>query len=885
MTTRLSWLAAAVVLLDLSFIGWSAAVNQLHVVVETAEDVPLTLNDARTTQELRRSPAPNEMSVRVSALGPGSVLVPPLLTGHGATLFDATEYSPSGFALDGELRGGGGFRSLDAGTGSLTWHGRVAGVTVGLPCGEGRGTACVEAEGLAPECHDLGGCPGFYEVKVPSGAVTHTGLVPFWRTSLELESLQPVHVRRAAVRFGTRTLLEREGFVVSGREPLGPLSKSVFGLVGGLGLDAATLLGQLLLLIGVMVAAGVCLVTPVVERLGLLEALLLAFFVGQGLSANLTTTLAWVAPTSVAWPLVLTVLGLLGAAQLWRGGWRRWQRATLATSTTERRVAGALALVATLSCLVVAFPAVAFPGWFVGQGYADSVEYAGWASLAHEAPLDRAFGAIRFQDFIRLAMTAHTLGVDTREAFGPQLLVLWWVFPFLAWALLRRLRLGELPALAGAALAAHGFCFFEIGTQCYLPHYEVAHLGVAGVWAALWFVDDEAAVSSGSGRRWAEVVLAAVFAAGVGLYPYQAFSVMGFGLAFVLVAIARRQPSTFWSAARVGVATALLCNVSLEVVLDFGQGTMKYRDGLNGLARNIVFPWYASREAAGILAGADDFVRTSLLADSWASELFAAMPRSGARFMALEGLIHQGVPAVTVALLVFVAGGLLLLASRRDRGALVAVLTVLVPALLALKLMRTGDVYFWVKCLMTLAALMVVPFAGFTMRLFTSKVRPLAGAAGLMSLAFLLVSLRTAWFDSVSYFMPRESTALAQARTHLAVHGAAMWQFERWVDALPHGQRFVFLGKLDDRYWTDGDWVTYNRLLQQLEGHHVWYGDDETRRYTRSREVGYRGARPLSSFDYAISFDACQPRGDATLALHTDAFCVFAVSARGGGVR
>lgn len=874
MNARLKWLLTLVLLLDVGFIGWSCAVNQLHLSIETEGQTTVTVDDGVHVQELRQTPGVAETSLTLRASGQS--FVPPLRTGHGASLSDPGEYSTSGFVVEGDLGAGGGFRSVDGGV--ISWRGRVAGLTVGLPCGAGRGTVCVSSP-KTEICHDLGACLSFHEVQVPSATVTHAGLVPFWRTRLTLASREPVVVRRASVRFGTRTLFERERFLLNEPTAL-PFTDGPFSLLARLTGDALALLGQLFVLIVLMVLAGVCVATPVVERIGLIEALLLAFFVGQGLSANLATGLYYLLPTSSAWPLTVGVLLLLGTAQLRKGGWRRWQRSLTQTSREERRTAVVLTIIATVSCFVAAFPAISFRGWFVGQGYTDSVDYPTWASLAHEAAIDRGLGAIRFEDFVRLATTSHTLGVDTREALAPQMLVLWWVFPFLAWALLRRLRLPGPAALGGALVASHGFCFFEIATQCYLPHYEVTHFAVAGLWASLWFIDDEPLMPTGLGRRWAEGVLGAVFAAGVGLYPYHAFSVMGFAAAFVSVALARRQASAFWCAVRVGLFTAIICNVNLEVIFDFGKGSMQHRASLNAIGRNVVFPWFASREAPAILAGTEDFVRNSLHADAFAAELFAAMPKTGSRFAVVERAIRRLVWPTTIAVLLVAAASLIWLLSRRDRGSLVAIFTVVAPLAIAGRLMLSGDVYFWVKSLMTFSALMVVPFAGAAMGLAFAPSRLLASVGAAVTGAFVLVSLRTAWFDAAAYFLPRESAALAQARTHLPVTQDALWRFERWVDGLRPAQRFRLEGRLDDRLWTDGDWVTTNRVLQLLEGHSVWHGDDERRRYTRSRDVGYRGKRPLSDFDFVVTFGLCESPPDATLVLTTELFCVFAVRGR-----
>lgn len=876
MRARLKWLLFAVLALDLVFVAWSCAVNQLHVIVVSVGPAELRLLDGSHATPLRTVAAPDELEVRVRQAGEAAIAVQPFVTGAGALLFEPAAYQRSGaFAAEGTLRSGGLWRSAGAGS-ELRWQGRAAGLSIALPCERSLGSACVSSDTLGGErCHDLSACTQTLQLAVPSRRFIHHGLAPLWRSALELEAAAPATVERLSVWFGTRLLYERSGFTLSQPTAVGPFQVSRAAALAGFLGDGARLFAQILLLLAVMVFAGAALVTRVVERVGLIEAILLALFVGQALSANATTALYYLMPASAGWPLVLAALCGLTALQLARGGWRCWRRVGQNTSAAEWRAAGLLALAASLSCLVAAFPAVAFPGWFVGQGYTDSVDYPGWASLAHEAAIDRTVGAIRFEDFVRLALTAQTLGIDTRAALAPQILVLWWVFPFLAWALLRRLGLELGPAIAGAVLAAHGYCLFEIATQCYLPHYEVTHFALAGIWATAWFVDDQRAQPDGHGRWWREAVLAAIFAAGVGLYPYQAFSAMAFGLVWLVVATLRRSPAVLLSALRVGLLTLLVCNVNLEVVFDFGQASMQHRASLNKIGREVVFPWHESEAAAGILAGTDDFVRNSERSAEFAAELFAAMPKAGARFQALEGALRAMVPAITDIVLALAAGALFWLLRRRDRAAAVAFMTMLFPLAMALALMASGDVYFWVKSLMTLAALMVVPFAGLVVWLIGSRLQPLAIGALATALAFVALSLRTAWFDSAGYFLTRESATLAKARTHLPVTGEPLWRFEAWVDALPRGQRVVLLGNLQNLYWTNGDVIVYNRLLQLLEGHHVAYADGQTKRYTRSRDVAYRGSEPLSSFDWAISFDTCRPVAGSTLALATDLFCIF----------
>lgn len=872
-------LIGLVLALDALFIGWSCAVNQLHVVVVTRGPATVVLSDGHRSQTLPSRPAARDLNLTVTTTGPA--IVHPLLSGSGALLSDRAEYQSSGFDLEGDLMAGGRWVALDGGA-ELRWSGRVAGLTVPLPCSSALATACVEGEPTLPrQCFDLSSCQGAVEVAVPSPAVVHSGLVPAWRTALTLESEHAVEVESATVRFGTHLVFERRDFGLDGSQRL-DLPWSFGSALAELGTGVAQLLWQLVVLLAVMILGGLALVTSVVRRVGLLEALLLAFFVGQGLTANLTTAAYYFVSTSIGWPLVLAALAIAALVRLARGGVREWAACLSNTTAEERRTGLALVVVATVSCLVVAFPAAIFPGWYVGHGYTDSVDYPSWASLAHEAPVDRNLGAIRFQDFVRLALTAHTLGVDTRAGLAAQMLVLWWVFPFLAWATLRRLRLGPGAAVVGAVVAAHGVCLFEIATQCYLPHYEVAVFAAAGAWATLWLVDDERLAPVGPARRWTEAVTAAVFAAGVGLYPYHAFSVMAFAVGFSLVALARRRWSPWWAAVRVGLLTALFCNLNLEVILDFGQGSMQHRASLNAIGRNIVFPWYASSSAPAVLAGTDDFVRNSTLKTRLSAVVFAAMPRTGQRFATIEALVEGLVPAVTMIVIGLGLLAMFWVLGRGDRGGLVASLTLGLPVLMTLNLMRTGDVYFWVKSAMTLAALAVIPVAGLTARLVTSRLRFVAVLANAFVLAFVLVSLRTAWFDNLTYLLPRESPTLAAARTHLPVTGDSLWRFETFARALPHSSRFVLLGEFDDRYWSDGDRVTYNRVLQLLEGHQVTWGLDEQKRYTRSREVGYRGSAALDSFDYAISFDSCRPPERASVALTTEFFCVFSFARPSG---
>ncbi len=865
------WVLALVLALDLLALGWQGALQQLRLVVETRGPGTLELDDGvRRTLAVDPAPEPLRLTIlNATAQGATSLIeVPALTTAHRARLFDASTYTATpGFSVEG-LREGGVWRSSTSGA-SLSWQGRVSGLFTRVPCGRDRGVVCIEGTGLERACHDLSSCSGDISVDVISPRRLHTALIPLWRSGLTLSADQPLQIERLELRFGHHVVLERPGMTLEAAERIELPALVRLGALGAFIGNGALLLLQVLLLVVVSIVLGATVVTPFVDRLGLLEALLLSFFAGQGLMSNLTTSLFWFVPTTVGSPVVAGVLAVISVFQLARGGARRWRAVITNVSADERARLLTVSLFATVTTLLVAAPALTFPGWFVGHGYTDSMDYPTWASLAQEAPLDRGLAAIRFQDFVRVSVTAQTLGVDTVGALGPQLTVLWWVLPFLGLALLRRFGVSDEGALIGAALAGHGLCFWEIATQCYLPQYEVAHFAVAGLWAAAWLLGEQRE------RSWQpELAVACVFAASVGLYPYQAFSVMGFGVAVVAAAAWRRQSALLLMVGRVGLFTALVTNLNLEVVFDFGQGSMQHRAALNAIGRGVVFPWYASPEARAILAGTDDFVRTSALREPIYAEVFGGLPKTGRRFAALEAFIGRLAPAFTWVMLGVAAGALWLMGRRRDVTAFVALATLGVPLIMTFGLMRSDDVYFWVKSLMTFSALMVVPFVGAVGSLAASSGRGPRWLGVTVAVGFVALSLRTSWFDTLAYLISRESPALAATRTHLPVHTEALSRLQAWVQTQPAHRRVVFVGTLHDRYWTDGDIITYNRLLAFFEGHEVRYGDDVRKRYTRSRQPNYVGPEALGAFDVMVRFDDCAAEG-FTSVLVTDLFCVL----------
>lgn len=112
------------------------------------------------------------------------------------------------------------------------------------------------------------------------------------------------------------------------------------------------------------------------------------------------------------------------------------------------------------------------------------------------------------------------------------------------------------------------------------------------------------------------VSLATVFC--IVLYPYFSFvpvAVMG----TVLWQSGRRIFAHAWRLFAFVAACLLIANINLFIILDAGQ-TAQYTDALNTIARNVVFPFYHSKQFLSILLGATPFHVHNGLVTSYAHE-------------------------------------------------------------------------------------------------------------------------------------------------------------------------------------------------------------------------------------------------------------------------
>jgi hypothetical protein len=858
----------ALVAVDLVVLAWFITVTQLRLEVTTSTPTPIGLTASRA-----RTPAivevPASVRVVVTNDGDGTLFVNPFVTGKNATLSDAATYQATGdFTVEGNLRDGGRWRSTKRGS-TVAWEGQLSGLEVWLTGGTVATTACIDSTTLPRQCVELSPA-AVHHLHVPSGRWLHHALIPVWREAVTLEAV-PADVQSVRVLYGLDVIAEVRGPLVDRRLELTlDLGKRVWA-VAGVGGSALLLLAQALAMVAFLLLVGAAVVTPFVDRLSLLEAMLLCFFVGEGLTTNLVSSVFHVAPLRVAWTaMVIPVAGLLLAQLWWRGGWARWRRLVKSVSRPDARTLGTLSLLAVTSTLVCFYPAVLFPGWYHGHVYTDTIDYPAWASVALDGPLDWGLGGIRYQDYLRLGITAMSTGLDATTAMTTEAVRLWLVLPFLAFALFQRLHLPERAALAGAAVAAHGAVLFQLYSQGYVPQYETAHFVLAGAWATLWFIDGRVDAAKTASPWWADVALGCVFAASVGLYPYQAFSVMAFGVVWLGLVLIRRDWSDALSLARVVAVVVIVVNVNLDVVFDFGRGSMQHRPVLNLLAHNVIFPWHEGPRAPVILAGLDDLVRHSDVADGFHHELFDAMPKTARRFSAALGLMARlGQPFAWLFWILAAASAVFAL-RRRDRGGLVVALTLAIGAALTSLLAVRGDLYFWIKSLLSLSSLAFVLVGGLLASVATTAAtRAVRIGAGLLLTALVALSLRVVWFDHVGQLVSRKSETLVFARTHLSNHDEPLWRFADWSQRLPPGQTFAFAGRIDDRYWTDGDMVVYNKLLTVLEGHTVVWGPGHSQRYSRLRQmetpVGTRA-------DWYLAFAPCPAGIEGVPGL--DAWCV-----------
>lgn len=837
---------------------------RVDVVTQGAGDVRL---DDGVSRVLSSSPRRDELEVVIRHDDDAGIRVLSLSSVQGSLLSDPETWrAADNFWLASEEP----LEWESTGPGLLAWSGFSAGLDVRLRCSPGAGTACVSSTHAPTRCIDLSACEDEVTVEAPSDTHVHVGLMPLWRSSAHLET--DAGITSIEGHFGWQPMGHVEGgeFVVTASERA--------GAVGGLVLNGAWLLLRGLLLLALTAVLGSALVTPVVERLGALEALLLAVFVGEAFVGNGVTALFHWLPVGPALALVVLPTLAVVARQARRGSLTAWRASLRRLDPSEPAVLRWLVPVTLLSASLAAFPAFVFPGGFVGHGFTDMADYSAWAGLAFDGPIDRTLGGVRYQDHVRVAISSVLTGGDTTAGLSLHAVRWWLVWPVLAFVFLRRLKLDAHVAGLGAVLASFSSMVVEVFTQGYVPQFDTLGFVVAGLWASLWFFD---AYESDPRDLRPAYVLGAVFACSVGLYPYHAFGVMAFGVVWGAASLPVAQRARWQSTGALVLALVAVVNLNFEIILEFGASTAKHIPILNELARNIIFPWHDRREAVSILTGVEDFSRNSAMREALEGELFAGLPTLGQLASLSHRALQRLLPRFGLAWCVALVATVGWLARRRDlRGALVS-LALIIPAVIILALHLRHQTYAEFKGLMTLSGLSVVPVCGLLAWLLTNGPRWRRLLVLVPVVLWCVLSLRVLWLDALGYFVGRESRALVQTRTHLMAWGPSIWQLQQWSDQLPADQRIVLVGRIHDWFRTDHDFVTYNQILTRLRRHRVWWGEDHTKHYSRNRDIDYRGAAPLDAFQWAVQFDRCAELGvPSTVELVTPLFCVRRVSER-----
>lgn len=637
--------------------------------------------------------------------------------------------------------------------------------------------------------------------------------------------------RRITLIWGERTLHDQRLELSSGTEPT-TISVPAPGrarLLLWAAQNALTTVGCSLVHWAFCALLGLPIVMLVRGRLGLIENCAIALAGGNALSIVGTATLVWLGLTgSTAFHVLLTGGAIVMAVVLAGGAIRAMmRRAWPYPATHEARVLPVLLIVGMVSSLIMFYPLLSFPTWFLGHAYTDSYHYFNFAEAFRMAPssvlLDstaraaehythlvqgEAVNLDRTGDVLGLLNSALTANRGTRAAYAQHHFNYWFMLPLLTYALLGRMVASPGVRCAGVLLIATSANLYALFTQCYLAHFVSVLLLLVAVLLGGLYCDEARRGRLRPVQHLGFVLSIALTLAGqLATYPGQFLFPAVFAGVLLGQALYQRSWRPVAMLVAVALGTAALSNYTLYALAHFDA--QQPLASLNDLARNLVFPFYGDplRFGATIL-GLADWVQVSRLARSIGS----ALGEFGAVWTSL--LIKPVLPLrlfalfVTAALTVF---GLIRL--RHGPRSTCTVLLVGATGLFALAsaaLFAVGQVYLPSKLLVTVGLLWLFLIVVGIDRLCAHAPRwgALVGSATAFSL--IISNLASAWFDNSLWLLPLYHPVLYRARTHVGVLTEDLRELSQAVIAEPLPRpdtTVVILGNDECARGTDRDRV------------------------------------------------------------------------------
>ncbi|MBU0639333.1 MAG: hypothetical protein KKB50_10750 [Planctomycetes bacterium] len=618
------------------------------------------------------------------------------------------------------------------------------------------------------------------------------GRLPFSceRLSLQVNGGEAV-CRRVSVIWGQHTLFDRPEDMRIGAErvEIGAPAVRVAQIYAQAAGSALLVLGRALLFVGVSFLLGLPLILLAGGRLSLVERVAAAIVAGTALPTILSITLTRLHCTGSAsfWVTLVAGAAVLSGVLLFGGRWRNAGRRSLVPTRREWGVLLGLLALGAVSALLLNYPLLSFPDWFMGHAYTDAYYYINTpAAMRHESIslfreanwragssighlIDPGLGySDRSGDFLSVLNTALLQGTNTRTAYAQLAFNLWFLLPLPAYCLLRRIVAQRLAVWVGVVLVSVSANLYSLFTQCYLAQFLSALLLLHALFAATLYVAEMGREKLTWGQHAGFIgLLAVVLAAAVGTYPPQFLFPVAFALVLVLLALGRRNLRPLYVLAVVGVVTVAAANFGLLPILDAPRDRTPYLAALNGLARNIVFPFYDNPVVFGsIVYGLRDWVNLSPRAPEVLAEALPALADWPARYGHALDVVRR--------LLLWLcelgaAAGIIISLVRSGTTRVLGVTTVLY-ALVALLLFRGDQNYLHGKQMITCGLLFLLCLiVGLDALLKVKRWR--VGLLGVAVVAgpMLVFNVASAWFDNSVYLLPLHHPVLYQVRTHVMV--------------------------------------------------------------------------------------------------------------------
>jgi hypothetical protein len=834
------WFAIAA--LDVAVLVLQFALTKPVLYVATSGADTLEVRSGSDRVAMRSANTPGPLRLRISNRGPErrrvTLTLPTAAHGNQLSPGDLYRVESGDWRIEGDR-----WVSWEPGS-TLVFAADVAEANVAFACGGDEGTVCASAaDGRGERCFDLADCSppdGWETYSLESGNRHWFAGVSLWDGDVRANTREG-GITAAWIGLGGR-IIERLPVTRGTNAVELDLSFVRLRAMGQLFLDLLFFLLQVAILLVIYSLVGLAFFAPAARGLPFVEALALGAAGGFGIALSVTAGINYLTPL---WWGLGAVLALAAVSAVFH---RKALLDIVKSAAQVRRDPDARRLLLTilLSTAVFFFPAAIENGWYAGHSYTDSLDYSAWANLSLQAPINQSLGQIRYADFVSLGISSALLGLDPRAAYAAHCAFFWALVPLSTFGFFYRTR-GTALALVAAAIAANFAALFAVASQCYMPHFVVLVLDLAGVYAVAWFFEREGPAVH---KSWRVFAMAAVFAGAVCIYPYQAFAPLGFAIASVWAAIEKRSWRPLLDVGLIALATVALCQINLEFAVRTGEHTAMHTVGLNNIGRSFVFPFYRNeRVFPPMVFGMRDFVNNSRVIDQLCSGIVDRAQCGPV--VETTRWINRIALFLTIAYALFFVYGTWSL--RRSKAGIAASVMVAILLVLAIIFFRDDQPYFFGKMAMSLAGVAILALAIGLVAGLAHRNRAWRATVAFACVLFVAFNLHSLLFDHIVFFMPRSAPEIYASRTHVMMQRPEMHTLKRFTrEILASDCELVIVGELVEQRNSDRDRVAYNTSLPLLSRARLHYATDASVAYFPFSDIGIRDPEVIERGDYLL---------------------------------